>query len=119
MNNPGELKVKSMKIPKTLKIGGRLYKVIYPYTFEGTTEHFYGLHDPTGQTIKLTKKDEFGANRSKESIYHTFLHEVIHAIDNVYNGGRLTAWEKGEEAIDAISEGIMQLILSGDIGKGK
>ena len=111
--------MKSMKIPKTIKIGGRLYKVIYPYTFEGATEPLYGLHDSAGQTIKLAKKDEFGANRNKESIYHTFLHEVIHAIDNVYNGGRLNAWEKGEETVDSIAEGIMQLLLSGDIGKGK
>ena len=108
-----------LEIPRKLKIGGRAYKVLYPYTFEGTTSPLYGLHDAVGQTIKLAKKDEYGANRNKESIYHTFLHEVIHAVDNVFNGGRLTAWEKGEETIDSIAEGIMQLIVSGDIGRIK
>lgn len=108
-----------MKIPNKLKIGGRIYKVFYPHKFKDSLAPHYGLHDAGGQTIKIAKKDEFGENRNKESIYHTFLHEVIHAIDNVYNGGRLSAWEKGEETIDSIAEGIMQILLSGDIRRLK
>lgn len=99
-----------MKIPKLVKIGGRDYRVIYPHKFQDSHCVLYGLHDPGTQTIRLSLKDEQGSDRHPQSIEHTLLHEIIHAIDAVYFGGKLSAWDKGEDAIDQLAEGLMQVI---------
>lgn len=99
-----------MKIPKKLKVGGRTYTITYPFIFKDTPRPLYGLHDAAGQFIKIAQKDEFGVDRHPESITHTVLHEFLHAIDNVYNGGRLTSADRGEEMIDSLSEGLLQVI---------
>jgi hypothetical protein len=99
-----------MKIPKTLKIGGRDYEILSPHIFKDAPRTLYGLHDPGTQTIKLAQKDEFGVDRHPQGIKHTFMHEMIHAIDNVYFGGKLTAWECGENAVDQLAEGLLQVI---------
>ena len=99
-----------MKITDKIEIGGRTYKVDFPYLFVDAVQPLYGICDDGLQIIRISEIDEHGAKRSIQSIYHTFLHECLHAIDNVYNGGRLTQWEKGEETIDQMAEGIMQLI---------
>jgi hypothetical protein len=43
-------------------------------------------------------------------VAQTFVHEVLHAIDNVYFGGRLSRWEQGEDAVDQLAEGLLQVI---------
>jgi hypothetical protein len=104
-----------MVLPATVKIGGREYRVDFPYTFIDTQRPLYGLHDPGGQTIKIGQKDEFGVNRHPQSILHTYFHEIIHAIDNVYNGGKLTAWEHGEDTVDQLAEGLLQFLQDNEV----
>jgi len=104
-----------MKIPSKVKVGGRDYQIFYPHKFTDSAHPHYGLHDAGGQTIKISQIDEFGAKRNPQSIIHTFIHEVLHAVDNVYNGGRLTVWEHGEETIDQLAEGIMQFVRDNDL----
>lgn len=99
-----------MKLPKTLKIGGRKYKVIYPYHFRDTTTTTLGLHDPSGSIIRISDIDEHGNVRSDFSILHTFLHELIHAVDFVYNNNCITLAETGEGAIDQLAEGLLQVL---------
>jgi hypothetical protein len=102
-------------LPPTLKIGGRTYAVLYPHVFEDTATVLYGLHDPAGQTIKIARVDEHGCIRHHESVLQTFMHEVIHAVDNIYFGGKLTAWEKGEDAVDQLAEGLIQVLRDNDL----
>jgi hypothetical protein len=99
-----------VKLPARLKIGGRDYVVDFPHQFTDSCSVLYGLHDPAGQTIKISLFDEHGLERHNQSILQTFIHEVLHAIDNVYNGGVMTTWDKGEESIDQLAEGILQVI---------
>jgi hypothetical protein len=99
-----------MRIPKTLKIGGRIYKITIPFVFTDAHRCLYGLHDPAKQTIKMTELDEFGVKRHQQSIDHTFLHEILHAIDNVYIGGKIGMYEDGEHIIDQLAEGLLQVI---------
>lgn len=104
-----------MKIPKSVKVGGRDYSILFPHTFTDSSRTLYGQHDPAGQTIKIAEKDEFGCVRHDQSVAHTFLHELLHAIDNVYNGGRVNGWEKGEETIDQLADGLMQVFADNDL----
>jgi len=108
-----------MNFPETIKIGGRDYRVEFPHVFTDAQRPLYGLHDSGGQTIKISQKDEFGVDRHPQSILQTYFHEIFHAIDNVYNGGRLTAWENGEETIDQIAEGWLQFLRENEVDLGR
>ena len=107
-----------VKIPGSIKVGGRNYEIICPYIFRDSQSVLYGLHDPSGQTIKISTKDEHGCDRHPESITHTFLHEILHAIDSVYFGGKLTVWEHGEDAIDQLAEGLLYIFNDNDLDLG-
>jgi hypothetical protein len=104
-----------MKIPGKLKIGGRTYQIIFPHTFKDSIRNLYGLCDDGGQIIYLSEIDTHGNKRHPESIQQTFIHEILHAIDNIYYGGKLTAQKGGEEIIDQLAEGLAQLIRDNDL----
>jgi hypothetical protein len=108
-----------MKIPKLVKVGGRDYQVLYPHKFQDSHCVLYGLHDPGTQIIRLSEKDEQGSKRHPQSIEHTLLHEIIHAIDAVYFGGKISSWEKGEDAIDQLAEGLIQVIGDNKLNFGE
>jgi len=104
-----------MKIPQALKIAGRDYKIFYPYTFKDNLRPLYGLHDSATQTIRITDRDENNCIRNRQAITHTFLHEVLHAIDNCYFAGHLSTWDQGENAIDQLAEGLLQVIRDNNL----
>ena len=103
-----------MKIPETVKIGGRIYEVMYPYKFEDSPQVLNGLHDGARQTIKISAIDAHGAERCGQAIQHTFLHEILHAISMVYGGG-LNSNEDCENIIDQMAEGLLQVIKDNDL----
>jgi hypothetical protein len=97
--------MKEISLPKKIRVGGFIYDVIYPYVFNTTTNDIKGIHSTTSSTIKITKFANDKIIRSKEKIMETFLHEVIHAIDASYLGGRLE-----EDDVAAIAFGIFDVI---------
>lgn len=98
-----------INIPKTLKIGGHQYEVIFPYTF---TERFdrAGDQDGSTKTIRITALDGGSLQRADSSIIVTLIHEILHAIDQTTGHGMFLGGE-GEKHIEAISEGIYQVIV--------
>jgi hypothetical protein len=103
-----------MKIPEKLKVGGRDYEVIYPHRFEDSADVLYGLHDGSGQTIKIASMDSHGGQRCEQAIANTFLHETIHAISMVY-GCKLGSLENGEDIVAQLAEGLFQVIRDNDL----
>lgn len=97
-----------MKIPKTLKIGGHTYKIIFPYVF---TERFdrLGDCDKDNCLIRITGTDA-SISRAESAITVTFIHEILHAIDGI-TGHRIFSGEHGENKIEALSEGIYQVLV--------
>ena len=97
-----------MKIPETLKIGGHVYKIIFPYVF---TERYDLAGDHNGENceIRIAEKDG-DIKRAKSSVEVTLIHEVLHAIDST-TGHRMFAGEEGEKKIEALSEGIYQVLV--------
>ena len=98
-----------MKIPSWLKIGGRKYAVIFPYVFKDSSQVLRGLCDQSGQKIMVSDSDAHNGKVHPQSIEQTFMHEVIHAIDNVYCCGKLAQCENGEDIVDQLAEGIIQV----------
>ncbi len=93
-----------MLIPKKLKVGAHLYDVIFPYKFSERT-------DLRGQTchltlrIKLTEHTNEAQPIAKSNIELTFLHEIIHCVDQVYNGGKMD-----EDSVERMGEGLYQVL---------
>lgn len=97
-----------MKIPSKIKIGGHQYKIIFPYVF---TERFdrCGDHDFSTKTIRITET-EGDVKRANSGIVVTLIHEILHAIDG-NSGYDMFYGEEGEKRIEAISEGIYQVLV--------
>jgi len=92
-----------MKIPKTLQIGGKTYSIITGYKFKERSD-LVGYCDTALQQILLSATDGQGNKAHVEHIGETFFHEVLHAIDAVYNAGKLE-----EETVSGLSEGLFQV----------
>lgn len=110
-----------MKIPESVKVGGRDYRILYPHTFTDSSCVLYGQHDASGQTIKIVDRNQFGEVRHNQATVHTFMHELLHAIDNVYCAGHVQKHEDGEDIIDQLAEGLLQVIRDNnlDFRRGK
>jgi len=87
-----------MKIPKKVKVGGLTYKVLLNYKFK-EREDLRGQCDNTSQEIRLA------GNICQEGIEQTFMHELLHAIDNVYN-----AYKLDDDTVERISQGLYQTL---------
>ena len=97
-----------MNIPKTLKIGGHIYDIIFPYVF---TERYDRAGDCDSASCRIRiSKNESDIPKTDSTIAVTFIHEVLHAIDNTTGHGMFHGSE-GEKKIEALSEGIYQVLI--------
>lgn len=99
-----------MKIPKVVKVAGRTYSVVFPHTFDDSSQLLNGQCDWDRQTIKITDRDAFGAKRHQQDIEHTLMHEIIHAIDRSYCQTAIGTSEQGEDLINGLAEGLLQVL---------
>jgi len=97
-----------MKIPKTLKIGGHNYKIIFPYTFTERND-ITGQADHQNKTIRVVSEVD-GEKRSESTIVVTLIHEILHGIDSCTGQGMFRG-DGGEGKIEALSEGIYQVLV--------
>jgi len=93
-----------MKIPKQIKVGGHTYKVIFPYRFKERTD-IYGQCDDALKNIKISQDDGNGNPLSVSQKEQIFIHEVLHAVDWVYNAHKMD-----EETVQRLSEGLYQVL---------
>lgn len=98
-----------MKIPKTLKIGGHIYQVLFPYHFQERGD-LRGQHDSDGNRILLDDMDAWSHElRPESAIAQTFLHEILHACERV-SGHKVFSGDEGERAVEGISEALFQVL---------
>jgi hypothetical protein len=91
-----------MKIPSTVKIGWRIYKIeMVEERRDEKGNLLNGEIDFTNHIIYIDK------NISEDEKEVTFLHEVRHGI--FYGQGHLK-WSENEELVSAVSEGSLQLM---------
>lgn len=100
------------RIPKTITVGGYEYKIKYPYIFK-QSDIQVGIHEPNTQTIKISK---FVRNQERHwvKILDTLIHEIVHAVDCIYNAGLLEEFE-----VEAVGYYLLQIIRDNDFDFNK
>ena len=88
-----------MNIPKKIKVGGHDIKVVYPHYFSDQSDLKDGVYNSDVNTIYLAHKGD------GSRVVLTLIHEVLHAIDEMYNSEGLT-----EEQVLRLSEGLYQVL---------
>lgn len=92
----------------SLKVGAHRYKVIFPYRFqEGVYQAFADHHL---NEIRVSGVDG-GCKRSTTAILADFVHEVIHCVDNVFNGRALNNSPDSERTVECLAQGLTQVLL--------
>lgn len=102
-----------MKLPKKLKVGGHIYKIIFPFKFTERVD-LVGQHDSQTLEIRVNDKDSGGRDIADSRIKEVFWHEILHAIDVAYNGDKIE-----EDTVRRLSEGLYQVLNDNFIVKVK
>ena len=105
-----------MKIPELIKVGGMLIKIFYP-TEQTTYKNEKGEDAQADGSILMSMGEIHIANKSKENniyvedyIGQIFMHELLHAINYVYNSDALP-----EDEIERLSQGLYQVLKDNKI----
>jgi len=104
---------------KEIKIGGHIFKVLYPYQFR--EKRVDGQCDSNQNEIRLAQVDYLGAELAQSNRDETFCHEILHAINSVYCNDNIE-----EDDIEHMAQGLFQVLkdnfrfsfLEGKIYKG-
>jgi hypothetical protein len=96
--------LKQFKIPKELEIG------CYTYKIELDKGHLNELRarGRNGECLYEDQLIRIDVNSTKQSLNHTFLHELLHAIDINYNS-KEEEYGLDERQIDVIATGLQQI----------
>jgi len=96
-----------MKIPKSIKIGGHIVKVVFPYGFKERAD-LAAQCDHNMNEIRIDTLDISHVERPESGVMVDFIHEVLHRIDHI-SGHKI--FRDNEPAIEGISEGIYQVLV--------
>ena len=92
-----------MQIPTEVKVGGHIYKVIQDYKFQERLD-IHGQCDQVMKEIRIMTTDNSG-RFAQSKIEEIFIHELIHAINHVYNADELD-----EKTLQRLGEGFHQVL---------
>ena len=83
-------------IPKSIPVGGHIYKVrLVRNLFKDTAESAQCLY----------WSEQINIDTDVPSLTESFIHEVFHAVDRIYNNHSLS-----EDTVDALAEGWFQVL---------
>ena len=98
-----------MRIPKRIKVGGHVYLVTTGHRFRedaslvGQSRHEEGI-------ILVSTHSATGATRERSQVEETFIHELLHAVDSIYNARGLN-----EDTVMRLSEGLYQVLADNQL----
>lgn len=102
------------KLPDTVKVGGIDYTVIYPYEFIDSQD-LNGQHSGCEGWIKVDNSRMFSHGiRDEQMVLHTFLHELLHAVDFVYCGTSFS-----ESQIEMLTRAFFQVLVDNRLYLGE
>lgn len=102
-----------MIIPKKLKVGGHTYQIVQGYQFQERID-LTGQADHSLLTIRLGDRDQNGALKPRSKVEATFIHELLHCVDDIYNSSKLE-----EVLVDRLAEGLYQVLNDNGLLKGR
>jgi len=107
-------KTTKVKLPKKIPVGGHKYEVKYPYKFKEDST-VLGMCDWLKLEIQISSVD----NNNPIAFQRTmtvFLHELIHAVDFIYNRGSLSnEAENNEKMVDALAFGLYDVFSNNKV----
>jgi len=104
---------KRVNFPSKIKIGGHSFEVIYPYTFR-VEENTLGQCHYSQCKIRIQDSDS-GMERDVSKIKSSFLHELLHIIDHIYNSNRINDLDDEEDIIIRLTSGWFQVLTDNDL----
>jgi len=98
-----------LNIPKTLKIGGHIWEIKYPYIFQERFDRFAQCDDGK-KIIYLSDLEANGGKRPDSAVTVSFIHEILHAAAFLTGHEDMFEGNQGESRIEGLSEAIYQII---------
>jgi len=92
-------------LPKKIKCGGHIYRVLFPYQFKERSD-LCGQADHDVAQIRIRNSDPCGNTVVDSRVFEVFVHELLHVVDFVYNGNELD-----EEMNERLGQGVAQVLL--------
>lgn len=96
-----------LKIPKSFKMGPHTYRIKIEESLQAK-ENLLGQHISSQKLIRLQKKIK-SLNRPDSDYYHTFMHEVVHAILDTMQEDDLC---HNEKFVDLFSAFLTQMLTT-------
>lgn len=97
-----------MNLPKSLKIGGRNFTIRYPYVFD--SDNLTGQYCPEIDEIRIKQVTKAGEVQSEPNQGVCLIHEVLHAINDIYCMHQIGKECDPEVLLDALAEGVYQIL---------
>lgn len=93
-----------MKLPDEIKVGAHRLKVIFPYRFTERSD-LHAQCDMLASEIRICDVDGGGQEISPQQVEASFMHEIFHAVDHVYNATQID-----EDTTKRLSQGLYQVL---------
>lgn len=106
-------KTKQLSIPDKLTIGGIEYSIQRKSKFKDDCSRNWGFHSSYRAEILILDEQD-GERLATCTILHTFLHELIHAIDNMYCGNIFS-----EEQVNKLEDLLFALLSDNELYIGE
>jgi hypothetical protein len=89
----------------TIQIGGHKYKVTLTEAYSVSSDEMrIGDHCPVTLEVRVATQTADGGKRELSVLEATYLHEILHAVDAVYD------CELTEDNIEPLAEGLYQVL---------
>ncbi len=89
----------NIEVPKTIQVGG--FGVTVDFVNHDMDLHSRRRYGESDFVVKLIKVE---SRYSPEQTSQTFIHELLHQVDDIYNNDAL-----GDECIDRLAQGLWQV----------
>jgi hypothetical protein len=103
-----------VELPSKVKIGGHWCRVRFPYIFQERSDLNGQAIYNSPREIRVAGVDTVGDKLDDSAVIEIFIHELIHQVCNVFNGGE----QIEERVIEALAQGIFTVLTDNGWLKG-
>lgn len=104
-----QTKKPTLNLPSRVKVGAHEFIVKYPYTFKERVD-ITGQCDHTLCEFRISKFGADGCEQTESKKLATTFHELIHAINNVFNGDV----SMDEKIVEGLAQGFAAVLIDNE-----